>query len=211
MRLYNYFRSSASYRVRIALELKGLSYDYVPVHLLSNAQFGEAFGDINPAHLVPVLEDQGAHIAQSLAIIEYLEEAYPQPPLLPSGKALERARVRQTALAIACDIHPLNNLRVLKYLQGPLGASEKQKDAWARNWIGQGFAALEQQLSAAPQRFCFGDSPGLAECFLVPQLYNSRRFGTELAPYPTLLRIEAECAALDAFRRAHPDQQPEKV
>ncbi|MGQ0619188.1 MAG: maleylacetoacetate isomerase [Panacagrimonas sp.] len=211
MKLYNYFRSSASYRVRIALELKNLSYDYMPVHLLREGgeQFGAAFADINPAHLVPVLEDGGDYLAQSMAIMEYLDEQHPEPPLLPRSGAADRARVRQICLAIACDIHPLNNLRVLKYLKDPLALSEEQKDQWARHWIGLGFAALERQLARSGQTgaFCFGDAPTLADCFLVPQMFNAQRFGTDLQPYPTLRRIEAHCAAHAAFVRAHPLQQ----
>lgn len=210
MKLYNYFRSSASYRVRIALELKGLPYDYVPVHLLREGgeQFGAAFTGINPAHLVPVLEDGGDTLAQSMAIMEYLDEQYPEPPLLPRGHA-DRGRVRQMCLAIACDIHPLNNLRVLKYLKGPLALSEEQKDAWARHWIGLGFAALESQLAESSRTglCCFGDEPTLADCLLVPQIYNAQRFGTDLSPYPTLLRIDAYCTRLNAFKRAHPLSQ----
>ena len=212
MKLYNYFRSSASYRVRLALALKGLDYEFVPVHLLRDGgeQFSDRYAGINPARLVPVLQDDGAYIAQSMAIMEYLDEQHPEPPLLPRGSAADRALVRQIALAIACDIHPLNNLRVLKYLKGPLGLSEEQKDAWARNWIGLGFAALEQQLAAASTtgRCCFGDTPGMADCCLIPQLFNARRFGTDLSPYPTLLRIEAHCNALAPFVAALPENQP---
>lgn len=211
MRLYHYFRSSASYRVRIALELKNLSYEDLPVHLLRDGgeQFGTMFADINPAKLVPVLEDGGAYLAQSMAIMEYLDEQHPDPPLLPRGDAVDRARVRQMCLAIACDIHPLNNLRVLKYLKGPLALSEKQKDEWARHWIGLGFTALERQLAGSRQTgaFCFGDAPTLADCFLIPQMFNAERFGTDLQPYPTLRRIDAHCATHPAFARAHPLQQ----
>lgn len=214
MKLYNYFRSSASYRVRLALALKGLDYEFVPVHLLRDGgeQFSDRYAGINPAKLVPVLEDGGAYLAQSMAIMEYLDEQHPEPPLLPRGSAADRALVRQICLAIACDIHPLNNLRVLKYLKGTLGLSEEQKDAWARNWIGLGFVALEQQLAGASTTgaCCFGDTPGMADCCLIPQMFNARRFGTDLSAYPTLLRIEAHCNRLAPFVAAQPENQPQQ-
>jgi maleylacetoacetate isomerase len=211
MRLYQYFRSSASYRVRIALELKGLSYEQIPVHLLKGEQFADDYARANPARLVPMIEDDGYFLAQSLAIIEYLEERWPQPPLLPQTVPADRAWVRQLALSVACDIHPLNNLRVLKYLTDTLGLSEDQKNLWARNWIGLGFAALEAQISASPHRgrFSFGDAPGLVECFLVPQMFNASRFNLDFGPYPVLREIEQSCSELEAFRRAHPSAQPD--
>ncbi|HNG66436.1 MAG TPA: maleylacetoacetate isomerase, partial [Thauera aminoaromatica] len=183
MKLYTYFRSSAAYRVRIALNLKGLDYEAVPVHLVRGG--GEhrqpAYLGLNPAGLVPALEDQGQVLTQSLAIIEYLEESHPQPALLPAAP-LDRARVRAIAQAIACDIHPVNNLRVLQYLTRELDASEEQKNAWYRHWIGVGLQAVEAMLAgdARTGAFCHGDTPGLADCCLVPQVFNARRFGCEL-------------------------------
>ncbi|MGQ0700101.1 MAG: maleylacetoacetate isomerase [Panacagrimonas sp.] len=213
MKLFSYFRSSASYRVRIALQLKGLAAEQVPIHLLRNGgeQLGAEFGQINPARLVPVLEDETEHLTQSLAIIEYLDEQHPEPPLLPRSSAADRAWVRQLALAIACEIHPLNNLRVLKYLTGTLGVSEDRKNDWYRHWVMLGFASLEQQLAQSPRRgrFCFGDAPGLADCCLVPQIANAARVNTDMTPYSTLRRIEAECLKIEAFQRAHPSRQPD--
>lgn len=211
MRFHQYFRSSAPYRVRIALNLKELSYESLPVDLLGADQHAPTFARLSPAQLVPVLEHEGHALTQSLAIIEYLDEQFPDPPLLPRTSAADRAYVRGLALSIACDIHPLNNLRVLKYLRGPLGHSEETKDAWTRHWIGLGFAALETQLAASPHRgrFCFGDSPTLADVCLVPQVANAIRAQADLEPYPAIRAIEANCAALDAFQRAHPSAQPE--
>ena len=212
MRLHTYFRSSAAYRVRIALNLKGLDYEAVPVHLVRGG--GEhrqpAYLGLNPAGLVPALEDQGQVLTQSLAIVEYLEETHPQPALLPAA-ALDRARVRAIAQAIACDIHPVNNLRVLQYLTRELGASEEQKNAWYRHWVGVGLQAVEAMLAgdARTGAFCHGDTPGLADCCLVPQVFNARRFGCELSAMPTVLRIADHCAGLEAFRRAAPEAQPD--
>ena len=212
MKLYNYFRSSSAYRVRIALNLKGLDYEHVGVHLNRNGgeQFAAAFQALNPQSLVPVLVDDGAALTQSLAIIEYLEEVHPQPALLPDTPAA-RARVRSLALAIACEIHPVNNLRVLNYLTRTLGASEEAKVEWVRHWVALGLEALETRLANDPAtgRFCHGDTPGLADCCLVPQLFNARRFGCNLAGYPTLLAIEECCSALEAFQRAAPARQPD--
>jgi maleylpyruvate isomerase len=212
MKLHSYFRSSAAYRVRIALALKELDYETVAVHLTKGGgeQFGAAFSALNPQQLVPVLEDGGAALSQSLAIIEYLDEAYPGAPLLPAT-AIERARVRSLAQAIACDIHPLDNLRVLRYLVHTLKVTPEQKDAWYRHWIALGLAALEQRLARedGTGAFCHGDKPTLADCCLVPQMNNARRFGCDLAPYPTVERIDAACQALPAFQRAHPDRQPD--
>jgi maleylpyruvate isomerase len=210
--LYNYFRSSASFRVRIALGLKGLPYEYVAVHLNRNGgeQFQTEFRALNPHSLVPVLDDNGINVTQSLAILEFLDEKYPQVPLLPS--ALEdRAHVRQLALTIACEIHPINNLRVLKYLTGPMGLSEEKKAEWIRHWIGLGLEGLENELKMFDQRgsFCFGDQPTIADCCLVPQLFNARRFGVELTTYPTLSSIAETCEALPAFRNASPALQPD--
>jgi len=210
--LYSYFRSSASYRVRIALHLKGQTYDTVPVHLVNNGgeQFAPAFSAMNPQSLVPVMEEEGRHITQSLAMLEYLEERFPTPPLLPQG-LLDRAHVREIALAIACDIHPLNNLRVLRMLKQELGMSDEVKQKWIQHWIELGFAALELQLAASPHRgrFCFGDTPTMADCCLVPQIFNARRFDVDMTPYPTLTAIETACNALKAFQMAQPSAQPD--
>ena len=211
MKLYDYFRSSAAYRVRIALNLKGLTPERVFVHLRRNAQRDDDYLALNPQGLVPALVgDDGAVLTQSLAIVEYLEETHPAPPLLPPG-ASARARVRALALAIACDIHPLDNLRVLRYLVQTMGVTEEQKDAWYKYWIDVGLEALERQLArdAATGRFCHGDAPTLADVCLVPQLANARRVAMDLAPYPTLTRIEAACLALPAFAAAAPARQPD--
>jgi maleylacetoacetate isomerase len=212
MKLYGYFRSSASYRVRIALNLKGLSYEQASIHLSREGgqQFAPAFRMLNPQALVPVLDDGGRLLTQSLAMIEYLDETHPEPPLLPASPE-GRARVRALAQAVACDIHPLNNLRVLNYLSGPLGASDESKRAWYHHWIAEGLRPLEAMLAGAPERgrFCHGGTPGLADCCLVPQLANARRFKCDLAPYQTLLEIESHCLALEAFQRAAPDKQPD--
>jgi maleylpyruvate isomerase len=212
MKLYNYFRSSASYRVRIALELKALPYQYVAIHLNRGGgeQFGAEFRALNPQSLVPVLEGAKEPLTQSLAILEYLEELHPEPALLPKD-AFERARVRALALTIACDIHPLNNLRVLNYLKKELGVSEEAKLGWYRHWLGSGLSALEAQLANSHYRgrFCHGDSPTLADCCLVPQLFNARRFECDLSSYPTLLAVERSCDELLAFRNAAPERQPD--
>lgn len=216
MKLYSYFRSSASYRVRIALNLKGLPYETVPVHLLKNGgqQFAPEYRALNPDALVPALIDDSGGAAgaltQSLAIIEYLEETHPEPPLLPQSP-LDRAYVRGIALSIACDIHPLNNLRVLRYLVRNLKVSEEKKDAWYRHWCEQGLAALETVL-ARDRRvglFCYGDAPTLADCCLVPQIANAQRLNCDLSSMPTLIRINDACLALDAFINAAPANQPD--
>ena len=212
MKLYSYFRSSAAYRVRIALNLKGLAYDTVPVHLTRGGgeQFAPGYRKLNPQALVPVLQDGGRLFTQSLAIIEYLDEVHPQNPLLPKDPAA-RARVRALALAIACDLHPLNNTRVLNYLTGPMGLGDDAKRIWYHHWIAEGLRALEASLVSDREtgRFCHGDAPGLADCCLVPQLANAYRFKCDVSSYPTLLRVEKNCQALEAFRRAAPDQQPD--
>ncbi len=212
MKLYSYFRSSAAYRVRIALNLKGLDYETVPVHLLKDGgqQLSEGYRQVNPAGLVPTLADGDWAIGQSMAILEYLEEAHPEPALLPAG-AKQRARVRSIAQLIACDIHPLNNLRVLKYLKHELQAGDEARDAWYRHWVGQGLAAVESLLAGHPDtgRFCHGDQPTFADLCLVPQVFNARRFGCDLSAVPTVLRIDSACAELDAFRQAAPDNQPD--
>jgi len=210
--LYSYFRSSAAYRVRIALALKGLAFDTVPVHLLRGGgeQLQAAYRVVNPAALVPALQDDGATLTQSLAMLEYLEETHPQPSLLPPD-ALGRARVRALALTVACDTHPLNNLRVLNYLTNTLHASDAARTEWALHWMALGLGTLEQHVARAPGTglCCHGDMPTLADCCLVPQLFNARRFGLDLAPYPTLQRIAEHCATLPAFVAAHPQQQPD--
>jgi len=210
--LHNYFRSSASYRVRIALNLKGLSYEYVSVHLNRNGgeQFSEGFQRLNPQSLVPVMGDGETTTSQSMAILEYLEERHPSVRLLPEGLA-DRAYVRSLAMHVACDVHPLNNLRVLKYLTGKLKVSDEQKSEWILHWIATGLQALETETSSSPRRgrFCFGDSPTLADCCLVPQVFSAERFGLKLDAYPTLMGIARECDALDAFRSAHPSVQPD--
>lgn len=211
MLLYGYFRSSAAYRVRIALNLKGLAYDQTFVHLAKLEQLAESFAAINPQKLLPVLKvDSGQLLTQSLAIIEYLEETHPQPALLPKDP-LERARVRALALAVACEIHPINNPRVLRYLTGKLGVSEAQRDDWYRHWVEEGLQALEQMLVSSPQtgRFCHGDTPTLADLCLVPQVANGRRFKADLSGCPTVVRIDAECQTLKAFADAAPANQPD--
>jgi len=211
MKLYDYFRSSAAYRVRIALNLKGLVPERAFVHLRNNVQRSDDYLALNPQGLVPMLvADDGTVLTQSLAIIEYLDEAHPAPPLLPATPT-ERARVRGIALEIACDIHPLNNLRVLQYLKNTLGVSEEQKDAWYRYWIDVGLEALETRLARDPAtgRFCHGDAPTLADICLVPQLANARRMNIDVGPYPTLTRIEAAAISLPAFVDAAPAKQPD--
>ena len=210
LKLYNYFRSSASYRVRIALALKGLDYEYVPVHLLKNEQLKPPFADISANKLVPLLQDGEQLIAQSLAIIEYLEETHPQPPLLP-GDALARARVRGLALDVACEIHPIDNLRVLRYLVHEMKVTEEDKNRWYRHWAETGLATLEQQLANSPHtgRFCHGDTPTLADAVLVPQIFNAQRMDCRLDHVPTVMRIHQECMALDAFASTQPSACPD--
>ena len=212
MLLYGYFRSSAAYRVRIALNLKGLAYDQTFVHLAKLEQLAESFAAINPQKLLPVLkpDNDGPLLTQSLAIIEYLEETHPQPALLPKDP-LTRARVRALALAVACEIHPINNPRVLRYLTGKLGVSEAQRDDWYRHWVEEGLQAIEQMLVSSPQtgRFCHGDTPTLADLCLVPQVANGRRFKADLSGCPTVVRIDAECQKLKAFADAAPANQPD--
>ena len=212
MKLYSYFRSSASFRVRIALALKGLDYDYAPVHLVKGGgqQFAAEFKAMNPAALVPVLDDDGTLLTQSLAIIEYLEETRPEPPLLP-GDAAGRARVRAIALSIACEIHPLNNLRVLGYLNKTLGVAEEQRNAWYRHWVEPGLATVEAMLDGAPRtgRCCHGDVPTLADVLLVPQIFNAQRFNCRLDHVPTVMRIHEHCLTLPAFAESVPALQPD--
>jgi len=216
MKLYSYFRSSAAYRVRIALNLKQIPYDVVPIHLLQNGgeQFSPEYARINPNKLVPALVDESAHgniaLTQSLAIIEYLDEVYPEPRLLPEF-AVDKAYVRSIALTIACEIHPLNNLRVLNYLEHDLKVSHENKDAWYRHWCEQGLAAVEAMLGRDSRvgKYCFGDAPTVADCFLVPQVANALRVNCDLTAMPTILRIYTACLALDAFGKAAPANQPD--
>ncbi len=210
MKLYGYFRSSAAFRVRIALDLKGLPYENAFVHLAKGEHRKPEYAAVNPQGLVPALEDGGALITQSLAIMEYLEERVPQPPLLPKD-ALGRARVRSLAGLIACEIHPLNNLRVLNHLRKALGQTEDQVNAWYRHWIADGLAKFEGVLAGTPGtgRHCHGVSPSLAVCGLVPQIFNARRFDCDLSQYPATMRVFDACMALDAFHRAQPSKQPD--
>jgi len=209
MKLYTYYRSSAAFRVRIALNLKGLAYEPRFVHLAKGEHRKPEYAALNPQGLVPALaEDDGSLLTQSLAIIEYLEEKYPHPPLLPQD-ARGRARVRSLALLIACEIHPLNNLRTLTHLRKALGQNEDQVTTWYRHWIADGLAKLESDLGTGAGRFCHGDSPTIADCCLVPQIFNAKRFNCDLAAYPATMRIFAECMQLDAFQRAQPSSQPD--
>jgi maleylacetoacetate isomerase len=209
MKLYSYFRSSAAYRVRIALNLKGLAYDTVPVNLLQTEQQSTDYLAKNPQGLVPALElDDGSVLAQSVAILEWLEESHPQPALLPADP-LARARVRAVVGSLACDIHPLNNLAVLTYLKGPLTADEGQVKTWYATWVARGFRAIEQVLAREAGAFCFGDSPTLADCCLVPQVFNARRFEVPLGDYPTISRVADHCDTLEPFRAAMPSRQPD--
>ena len=205
LRLFDYYRSSASYRVRIALALKGLEYERVEVNLLHGEQREAEFRAINPQGVVPMLESDGRRISQSLAIIDWLDRTFPEPPLLPADHG-DRAQVLSLALAVACDIHPLNNLRVLKYLGGPLGRPEDVRNAWYRHWVAEGLAPLESMARSQSGRFLFGDAPTLADICLVPQMFNARRFDVPLEPYPTLVRVDAAANALPAFVAAHPDR-----
>ena len=210
--LYSYWRSSAAYRVRIGLNLKGLDYALVPVHLVRDGgqQHAPDYAALNPQQLVPALRDGERVLTQSLAILEYLEETRPQPPLLPVDAA-GRARVRALAQLVACDIHPLNNLRVLQFFDRQWNVPQAERDDWVLHWMREGFAAMETMLAASPDtgRYCHGDMPGLADCCLLPQLYNARRFTLDLAPFPTLRRIEAACLQLPAFDAARPENQPD--
>jgi len=212
MQLYTYFRSSASYRVRIALNLKGLSYESVPIHLVKHGgeQLSSDYRKLNPEALVPTLVDDGKVLTQSTAIIEYLDETHPAPPLLPAAP-IDRAYVRAIAQAIGCDIHPINNLRVLRYLVRDLKVGEDAKNAWYRHWCQQGLAAIEATLARDSRvgKFCFGDAPTLADCLLVPQIFNAQRLNCDLSQMPTIMRINAACLQLDAFINAAPDRQPD--
>ena len=209
MKLYNYFRSSASFRVRIALHLKGLAYDYLPLHLAKGEQRQPAFAAVTAEGLVPVLQTDDEHrLTQSMAIIEYLDETHPQPPLLPAD-ALGRARVRALAQIVACEIHPLNNLRVLKYLVHDLKASEDAKNAWYRHWVRLGLQAYEGQLATQTGRYSHGDTPTLADCCLVPQIFNARRFDCDLSGLPRTMAVFDACMQLQAFQNAQPSACPD--
>lgn len=210
MKLYTYFRSSAAFRVRIALNLKGLAYETSFVHLPRGEHRAPAYGAVNPQALLPTLDDGGNLLTQSLAIIEYLDETHPDVPLLP-GDALGRARVRSLAMLIACEIHPVNNLRVLQHLKRALGQSEEQTNAWYRHWIAEGLTKFEADLTktSATGRFCHGDAPTMADCCLAPQVFNAQRYKCNTSAYPATMRIFAECMKLDAFDRAQPAKQPD--
>ncbi|QBB71860.1 maleylacetoacetate isomerase [Pseudolysobacter antarcticus] len=210
--LFGYWRSSAVYRVRIALNLKGLEYRNLPVHLIENGgeQHKPEFRALNPQELIPVLQDGQRVIRQSLAIIEYLEESFAGPRLLPVDPR-DRAHVRAIALAIACDIHPLNNLRVLQYLDRDLGVEPAGRDRWVQHWLSKGLSAIEALLSDddVVGAYCHGDMPGLADAFLIPQIYNAQRFSVDMTPFPQLQKIYANCLVLPAFERAKPENQPD--
>ncbi|MFZ3237534.1 MAG: maleylacetoacetate isomerase [Stellaceae bacterium] len=211
MKLYGFFRSSAAFRVRIALNLKGLSYESASIHLRHNDQGRPEYREVNPQGLVPALETDGHTLIQSLAIIEYLDETHPDPPLLPAAPA-ERARVRALADIVACDIHPINNLRVLRYLSRNFGRDEDDIGGWYNHWIDAGFQALEALLAPDPRTgvFCHGDRPGLADLALVPQVVNAERYQLDMSPYPTIARIYQRCMTLPPFQAAHPNNQPDR-
>ena len=212
LQLFSYWRSSAAYRVRIGLNLKGLAHDIVPVHLLHDGgqQHSDVYRSINPQQLVPVLGHGNRRLSQSLAILEYLDEVWPTPPLLPSTSR-ERHRVRALSQLVACDIHPLNNLRVLQYFEQEWNVPQPERDEWVRHWILEGFAAAEAMVAEHPSTgtFCEGNTPSMADCCLIPQVYNARRFGVDMAQFPTLQRIEATCLELPAFDAARPERQPD--
>ena len=209
MKLYTYFRSSAAFRVRIALNLKGVAVEPAFVHLAKGEHLQPAYRAVNPQGLVPALQVDGALLAQSIAIMEYLEETYPQPRLLPADP-LGRARVRSLSLIVACEIHPLNNPRALKYVKNVLGHSQDEVDAWYRHWIADGLAKLEAELARpGTGRYSHGDAPTMADCCLVPQIFNAQRFNCDLAPYPAVMRVFEACMQLEAFDRAQPGKQPD--
>lgn len=218
MKLYNYFRSSASFRVRIALALKGLDYEYIPVHLARGDQKQPAYAEVSPDRLVPLLETEGERLSQSMAIIEYLDETHSQPLLLPPD-ALGRARVRALAQSVACEIHPLNNLRVLKYLVREMKVSDEAKNTWYRHWVREGLESFERQLAALagqrqaagqpPSVYCWGDTPTLADCCLVPQIFNAQRFGTNLDGLPLTMAAYEACMQHPAFLQAQPSSCPD--
>jgi maleylacetoacetate isomerase/maleylpyruvate isomerase len=207
--LHSAWRSSAAYRARIGLNLKGLAYDIVPVNLVASQHLEPAFGALNPQHLLPALEVDGKVLTQSLAILEWLDEAVAEPPLLPAD-AFDRATARSMAQIVACDIHPVNNLRILRALTD-LGIAEPGREAWIRRWITDGFTALERMIVEHGQGYAFGDAPGLADCCLIPQVYNAERFKTDLTPFPAIRAVAARCAEHPAFVAAHPNQQPDAI
>jgi maleylacetoacetate isomerase len=208
LKLYDYFRSSAAFRVRIALNLKNLPYEKIPIHLINNdgEQHSDQYKKINPQELVPALQVDDHIITQSLAIIEYLEEKYPEPTLLPTD-LVQRAQVRKIALTVATDMHPLNNLRVLQYLANTLTITEEQKNTWYQHWMAKGLIALEKWLKNTAGDFCFGNSITLADVFLIPQIFNAYRFNCDVAPYPTLIKIYNHCKELPAFKKAWPEEK----
>ncbi len=208
MELFNYHRSSASYRVRIALALKGLNYTYTPVHLAKSEHLKESYAAVSASRLVPMLRDGSHALTQSLAIIEYIDETHPNPPLLPATPA-ERARVRALAQDIACEIHPLNNLRVLRYLVHDLKISEDDKNRWYRHWVETGLEVVERQLALQPGRYCHGDTPGLADCALVPQIFNAQRFKCRTDHVPHVMRVFDACMQLPAFDQTRPEKCPD--
>jgi len=212
LKLYSYWRSSAAYRVRIALNLKGLPYEIVPVNLVNGQgdQFSDEYTELNPQNVVPTLCDGHRILRQSMAIIEYLEETWPDPPLMPDT-ARDRVRVRTLSQIIACEIHPLNNLRVLRFLENNWNVPQAEREAWIRHWIGEGFKALEATLKDSPATgtYCEGDFPTMADCLLVPQVFNAQRFGVDMSAYPTVQRINDECLATEPFERARPENQPD--
>jgi len=211
MKLFGYFRSSAAFRVRIALNLKGLAYEDAFIHLRRGDQRQDNYLAVNPQGLVPTLEIDGHRLTQSMAIVEYLDETHPEPPFLPRDAA-GRARVRALAEIVACDIHPINNLRVLRYLSRPLGHDQAAIETWYNHWIATGFAAFERLLVADRRTgdFCDGDLPGLADIALAPQVVNSERYRLDLTSYPAIARIYANCMKLNAFAKAHPQNQPDR-
>lgn len=216
MKLYNYFRSSASWRVRIALAHKGLNWEYVPIHLAKNEHQASMYSEISYSKLVPLLEDEGHALHQSMAIIEYLEECHPQPPLLP-GDAVNRASIRALAQDVACDIHPLNNLRVLRYLVGRLAQSDETKLEWIAHWVKEGFTAIERQLEVLASQgrgggdsgHCWGAQVTMADLMLIPQVYNARRFGCDLSAFPRIVAIDRHCMTLPAFAETQPERCPD--
>ena len=209
MKLYTYFRSSAAFRVRIALNLKGLAYEPLFVHLAKGEHRKPEYAKVNPQALLPTLVlDDGTRVNQSLAIIEYLDETHPKPALLPRD-ALGRARVRALSSLVASEIHPLNNLRVLQHLKNALGQTQEQIDTWYRHWIADGLAKLEAELAPGKSRFCHGEAPTMADCCLVPQIFNAKRYHSDLSPYPTTMRVFDACMKLEAFDRAQPSKQPD--
>lgn len=210
LQLYGYWRSSAAYRVRIALNLKGLAFENLPVHLVKDGgqQHAANYKALNPQELVPLLVDGTERISQSLAILEYLDEVFPLPPLLPDDPA-DRARVRSLAMHIACDLHPLNNLRVLQYLSGTLSVDDQAKQQWIHHWIAKGLAAFEQGLAAFDGKLSLGKRPGYLEACLIPQVYNARRFACDLSVYPRILQMTEQCESLEAFAKAAPEVQPD--